>query len=110
MYNEPEYDEEHLRLKRDGRKQPISAGWLFMPALLGMSTSVFLMVVVPSLLDSISSQHSFNRMATEIQKALKEEFTLLANMEWGETNLWIYLLAGAAIGIFIRISFRDEKI
>lgn len=110
MYNEPPYDEEHLRLKRDDREESFSIGWMFMPALLGMAAAVFFMVILPSLLESIGNQARFSRMGDDIAKALNKEFSLLAEFKWAETNLWIYLLAGAVIGIFIRYSFRDENV
>lgn len=109
MY-EPPYDDEHMRLKRKERKEgDFSVGWMFVPAVIGMIVAVLLMVVLPSLVRSIGKQYKFDRIADEMFKVLNEEFTLLTAMQWGQTNVWIYLIGGALAGVFVRFSFGDGQ-
>lgn len=112
MYNDPHYDEEKYRLKRKddkGERGP-GFGWVFGPAIIGMGLAFILTAVLPSLAASIAKKAKFSRMLDNLAKDLGEELTLIGDMKWGETNLWLYLLIGAALGIIAKYFYSDGKV
>jgi hypothetical protein len=112
MYQEPHHDEEHMRLRRpdDERPKGGAAGFIFMPACIGMVVAVLLAVILPALGKSMSSSATFANMGRSIVRDLDKEFGLLANMKFAETNIWIYMLIGAVLGVVLRYFFKSDNV
>lgn len=112
MYQEPHHDEEHMRLRRPDDERPADsvAGLFFMPAFMGMIVAVLLAIILPAVGKAMSTNGTFANMGKTVARDLDKEFGLLANMKFAETNIWIYMLIGAVLGVVLRYFFKSDNV
>lgn len=108
------YNDEQHRLKRDDKPRGFSLGsfmsFFLKPGLFGMVTVTLFYVLIPIFVDGIQQKVSIARAADKSIAKLNTDVTYLLALEFGKTNLWVYLLFGALLGIFIKYAYSDEKV
>lgn len=111
MYNEHKNDED-MRLKRDRAPKGLDSatfiGWILIPGVIGSAVAVILFVMLPSMARSLRQQLSINKTINNAFADVGKEFGHLFSMNWQDTQIWMYLLAGALLGIFLKYSYSDK--
>jgi ribose/xylose/arabinose/galactoside ABC-type transport system permease subunit len=113
---EPFYHEtdEKLRLKRDDRKRKFTVGtfidWWLIPGFIGMLITVFFVKFVVAFAAFMTRNEPLQRGVRKIGNDLNEEIMQLIALEWDKTNLWLVMLFGFILGVFLKYAYSDKKV
>jgi hypothetical protein len=78
-----------------------------MPGLMGFLGALFLGKFCAGLIRIVTEDQPVARGINKIFSDLSREFGLLAQMQWGQTTLWMYVIVGFVAGILIKFAYQD---
>lgn len=110
MGQENDKKEKTLRELRDEQGHfsiGILINWWLIPGFIGLLGTLAIGKMLPMIFLSVSHGRSIASTFSHLQYDLGKEFDLLRELRFEDTNLWVFLLFGFILGVFIKYAYSD---